>query len=150
MKRTLFDVRPARKQLMRLAHVFLDIAAHILPLLSSKECTSNFATMHSGVKHQSRSHPRAKSIFKALMCEDSCDALQVAFLLPLFLLITHKQLARWSTTLIGCCFPSIQDEMKPTNWCVRSNGDNVPQHERTSARAHERTSARAHEHTNAR
>jgi hypothetical protein len=83
MTRTFFDRRVACKQIMRLAHVFLHIAAHILPLLTSKERATHFTTMHTGVKHQTGAHPRSNFTFQTLMCEDSCDALQVAFLLSL-------------------------------------------------------------------
>ena len=59
MTRTFFDRRVACKQIMRLAHVFLHIAAHILPILTSKERASHLTTMHTGIKHQTRSHPGA-------------------------------------------------------------------------------------------
>ena len=68
MTRTFFDRRVACKQIMRLAHVFLHIAAHILPLLTSKERATHFTTMHTGVKHQTGAHPRSNFTFQTLMC----------------------------------------------------------------------------------
>ena len=70
MTRTFVDQRVACKQIVRLAHVFLHIAAHMLPLLTSEKSESNFTTMHTGVKHETLAHPSANFIFQTLMCID--------------------------------------------------------------------------------
>ena len=82
-QRTLVNRRIREKQVVRLAHVFLDIAAHELPSLAGKERKADLAFELAGGQEQSDFHPAADLVEELLVRLEPSNALQVAELLSI-------------------------------------------------------------------
>ena len=99
---------------MRLAHVFLDIAAHDLPSLAGKERKADLAFELAGGQEQSDFHPAADLVEELLVRLEPSDALQVAQLLPIATLVRHHDL-RARAALVDRDAPRTREQLEPAD-----------------------------------